>query len=73
VIDDTEIDDANRTRLLDEIRKWAPDARLLYIAGEHSPQTEAQARRSGANYYLPKPMDAALLARVLHALIRSIG
>ncbi len=72
VMDDSEVDHADRSWLLARIRKWAPDARLLYVAAEHSPQSESQARRNGANYYLPKPVDAALLTRVLQSLIRSI-
>jgi DNA-binding NtrC family response regulator len=72
VIDDSEANQTERSWLLAQIRRWAPDARLLYVAAEHSLESESQARRSGANYYMAKPVDGTLLTRVLESFIRSI-
>lgn len=72
IIDDCEINPTERAWLLGQVRRWAPDARLLYVAAQHSPESESQARRSGANYYLAKPVDPALLTKILNSLIRSI-
>jgi DNA-binding response OmpR family regulator len=72
VFDDSGIDAAERSWLMARLRRWVPDARVLYVAGAHSPQSESDVRRSGVNYYLPKPVDGALLTKVLHGLIRSI-
>lgn len=72
VIDDSALDPTERTRLLAHVRRYAPDARVLYVAGSHSLKTELQARRGGINYYLTKPVDPAVLTRVLQWLVRSI-
>jgi DNA-binding NarL/FixJ family response regulator len=72
LIDDSEINQNERAWLLAQVRRWAPDGRLLYVSAQHSPESESQARRSGANYYLSKPVDPALLTKILQSLIRSI-
>lgn len=72
IIDDSEINRTEQAWLLGQVRRWAPDARLLYVAAQHSPESESQARRSGANYYLAKPVDPALLTKILNSVIRSI-
>ena len=67
VIDDVAIDKPTRGWLLDQVRKWAPDALVIYIASEHSPEVERHVRSRGVQYYLSRPVDRDRTIRVLHS------
>jgi len=67
VIDDVAIDKPTRGWLLDQVRRWAPDALVIYIASEHSPEVERHVRSRGVQYYLSRPVDRDRTIRVLHS------
>lgn len=73
VIDDSDIVESERAWLVRQVRRLSPDARLVYLAEGHSPDSELQVRQSGVDYYVSKPYNEALLARVLKSFISSIS
>ncbi len=66
VVDDSALIENERGWLLHRIRRSVPDAFVVYVAAQHSPEVEREARASGAAYYASKPIDGERLARVLH-------
>ena len=71
VVDDGAVDEEARGWLLDRIRRFVPQALLIYIASAHSPNNEMRARRYSAQFYTAKPLDLDRTARVIQAFIRS--
>jgi|SRR5579863_24190 len=71
VIDDEVLPEANRAAALSQIREWAPRASLVYVAGQHSAETEKSARAWGVNYYTSKPIEYDRFATVLRAFLES--
>jgi DNA-binding NtrC family response regulator len=71
VIDDEAIDESTRGWLLDQVRKWAPQALVVYIAATHSDQTERRTRTYRVQYYTSKPIDRERTLRVLHSFERA--
>jgi DNA-binding NtrC family response regulator len=71
VVDDATVDEEARGWLLDRIRRFVPQALLIYIASTHSPNDEMRARRYSAQYYTAKPLDLDRTARVIQAFIRT--
>ena len=71
LVDDATIDEEARGWLLDRIRRFVPQALLIYIASSHSPNDEMRARRYSAQYYTAKPLDLDRTARVIQAFIQT--
>jgi DNA-binding NtrC family response regulator len=71
VIDDETLPEASRTAALTLIREWAPRASLVYVAGQHSAETEKWARAMGVSYYTSKPIEYDRFADVLRAFLES--
>lgn len=72
VIDDSGIRETERAWLVAQVHKLSPDARLIYLAENHTPENELRVRQSGVDYYVSRPFDGALLTRVVESFIRSI-
>jgi DNA-binding NtrC family response regulator len=71
IVDDGAVDEEARGWLLDRIRKFVPQALLIYIASTHSEADERRARGYSAQYYTAKPLDTDRVARVIESFIRS--
>jgi DNA-binding NtrC family response regulator len=71
VVDDESVEESTRGWLLDQLRKWAPQALVAYIAAEHSPENERRARTYRVQYYTSKPVDPERMLRVLHSFERA--
>jgi DNA-binding NarL/FixJ family response regulator len=70
VLDDEAIEEAERGRLLAQIRRRLPTASLLYVAGNHDERNEKRARTGGAHYYVSKPLVKERFAHVLQSFLR---
>lgn len=70
IVDDGAVDEEARGWLLDRIRKFVPQALLIYIASAHSEIDEKRARRYAAQYYTAKPLDMDRTSRVIESFIR---
>ena len=71
IVDDGAVDEEARGWLLDRIRKFVPQAFLIYIASAHSESDERRARGYSAQYYTAKPLDADRTARVIESFVRT--
>jgi DNA-binding NarL/FixJ family response regulator len=69
VIDDSAVDPTERGWLLEEVRRFAPGAFVVYVADRQDAELERQVRARGATYYTARPLDVDRLRRVLEALI----
>jgi DNA-binding NtrC family response regulator len=69
IIDDGAIEQGTRGWLLDQVRKWAPDALVAYIAANHTPEIERQARSHNVQYYASQPIDPERTVRILRSFI----
>jgi hypothetical protein len=67
VIDDVAIDQPTCGWLLEQVRRWAPDALVAYIASAHTAEIERRVRSRGVQYYLSRPVDRERTLRVLHS------
>src|SRR5215471_13599745 len=67
VVDDKGIEDNARGWLLDQVRKWAPQALVAYIANEHSAEIERRARSRNVHYYCSRPLDRDRTVSVLRS------
>ena len=70
IVDDGAVDEEARGWLLDRIRKFVPQALLIYIASSHSEADERRARGYSAQYYTAKPLDSGRIARVIESFVR---
>ncbi len=70
ILDDEAIEEAERGRLLTQIRRRLPTASLLYVAGNHDERNEKRARTGGAHYYVSKPLELERFAQVLQSFMR---
>src|SRR5580700_10108170 len=70
IVDDGAVDEEARGWLLDRIRKFVPQALLIYIASTHSEADERRARGYSAQYYTAKPLDSDRIARVIGSFVR---
>lgn len=70
VVDDEKLVEADRGWLLNRIQNAMPEAFIVYIAAQHSPEVERTARSRGAGYYLSKPLDTERLTHLLAGLQR---
>lgn len=73
IVDDGAVDEEARGWLLDRIRKFVPQALLIYIASSHTENDERRARGYSAQYYTAKPLDLDRTARVIESFVRSAG
>ena len=73
VVDDEKLQEADRGWLLNKLQNWIPQAFIVYIAAQHSPEVEKFARSRGAGYYLSKPVDTERLTHLLNGLQRLDG
>jgi DNA-binding response OmpR family regulator len=71
IVDDGAVDEEARGWLLDRIRKFVPQALLIYIASSHSEADERRARGYAAQYYTAKPLDLDRTARVIESFVRT--
>jgi len=71
IVDDGAVDEEARGWLLDRIRKFVPQAFLIYIASAHSESDERRARGYSAQYYTAKPLDADRTSRVIESFVRT--
>jgi len=69
VIDDGAIEEGTCGWLLEQVRKLAPDALVAYIAANHSPEIERQARSHNVSHYASKPIEPERLLRILRSFI----
>ncbi len=70
VVEDEKLLQADRGWLLNKIQNRIPQAFIVYIASQHSPEVERMARTRGAGYYLSKPVDSERLTHLLLGLQR---
>jgi hypothetical protein len=71
IVDDGAVEEEARGWLLDRIRKFVPQALLIYIAGTHSEADERRARGYSAQYYTAKPLDIGRTSRVIESFVRT--
>ncbi|HVN30163.1 MAG TPA: hypothetical protein VMT64_16810 [Candidatus Binataceae bacterium] len=71
IVDDGAVDEEARGWLLDRIRKFVPQALLIYIASSHSEADERRARGYSAQFYTAKPLDFDRVARVIESFVRA--
>ena len=68
IFDDQLVAASERGRALTEIRRCAPKASIIYVAGQHDQENEKQARSGGVLFYTAKPLipyDVELLLQRL--------
>jgi len=70
VLDDESLEDDDRGWLVTQIRRRAPNARLVYVASNHSAANEKRVRANGAHYYTAKPIDSERFLRVVRAFLQ---
>jgi DNA-binding NtrC family response regulator len=73
VVDDGDIEETARGWLLEQIRKYASCALVVYIASDHNPESERRARSYRVQYYTSKPLDHDRTLRVLQAFVKASG
>jgi hypothetical protein len=71
VIDDAKIELPIRGWLLEQIRKHAAAALVIYIAAEHDLDGERRARAHPVQFYTARPLDADRVRRVLESFVRA--
>ena len=71
ILDDQEIAEGDRSRLLRQIGRHFPGHPLLYVAGSHSDDNEKRARTNGAHYYVCKPLPLERFVSVLRAFLQT--
>jgi hypothetical protein len=59
VFDDTLVDRGERIWMLTQIKRFTPEANVMYVAAEHTPELERRARALGVACY--GPLDDARL------------
>ncbi|HYB89619.1 MAG TPA: hypothetical protein VEC38_01100 [Candidatus Binataceae bacterium] len=69
VVDDAAIEESTRGWVLEQIRKYAVRAMVVYIASDHSDQSERRARAFPVQYYTSKPLDHDRALRVLQSFV----
>ena len=71
VFDDQSVAAPDRGWALAQIRRCASNASIVYVAGQHDPDNERQARARGVLFYTSKPLmaaDTGLLLERLHRM-----
>jgi DNA-binding response OmpR family regulator len=72
ILDDQDVDESDRGRLLGQFRKLFSGVSLLYIAGNRSDGNEKRARANGAQYYVSKPLSPERFGQVLQSFLRTL-
>ena len=72
IFDDEQVEPGDRGWMLVRIRRSAPQAAIIYVAGNHDWDTERQARTGGAQYYCSKPIDRAIFSEVVKSFLRTV-
>jgi hypothetical protein len=57
IFDDQVVVPSERGRTLTEIRRCASEASIIYVADEHDPENEKQARSRDVLFYTAKPLN----------------
>lgn len=70
VFDDQSVAALDRGWVLSEIRRCASKASIVYIADQHDPENERQARARGVLFYTAKPLMPGDVRLVLERLLR---
>lgn len=70
IFDDELVEPSDHGWMLAQIRRCAPQAAIIYVAGNHNWDTERQARTGGAQYYCSKPIDYTIFSEVLKSFLR---
>ena len=70
LINDEVVSKDERGWFLEQVRSRTGDAPVVYVASEHSVETERLARGHGVLYYTSKPVERERLAHVLRAIMR---
>jgi len=73
VVDDSAIEETTRGWVLDQIRRWAPQALVAYLASNHTTETERRVRSYRVHYYVAKPLDHDRIVSVLRAFAKAVG
>lgn len=68
-IDDAAVPSNQRGWLVEQIRTFAPRAYVVYVAQDHSEETEKRARSFGVSHYTSKPVEAGRFIRLLRAFL----
>lgn len=63
---DLRLEEHSGLQLISEIRENNPDAKIIIMTGFASIATAVEAIKSGADDYLPKPLDFSVLMKVLN-------
>jgi DNA-binding response OmpR family regulator len=71
VVDDEGVDGAAQGWVLAQIRRYAPDTLVAYIASAHDAERELRARSYSVQFYTAKPLDEERTLRVLRSFLRS--
>jgi DNA-binding NtrC family response regulator len=72
VVDDGALVESERGWFLDQARRRAPNAFVIYVASNHAPEVERRARTHGVLYYTSRPLETERLGRLLTGLSRSL-
>ena len=70
LINDEVVSRDERGWFLEQVRSRRGSAPVVYVASEHSVETERLARGHGVLYYTSKPVERERLALVLRAIMR---
>lgn len=70
IIDDQAVEENDRGRLLEQIRRRFSGISLLYVAGSQSNSNEKRARGNGAHYYISKPLPLERFRYVLQSFLQ---
>jgi len=71
IVDDEVVREDARGWLLDRIRRFVPQALLIYVAASHSAADEKRARSYAAQYYTAKPIDVDRTLRVVQSFLKA--
>jgi hypothetical protein len=71
VIDDQKIDAPTRGWLLEQVRKYAGSALVIYIASDHDLDGERRTRAHPVQFYTARPIDAERIRKVLASFMRA--
>jgi DNA-binding NtrC family response regulator len=70
LINDEVVSKDERGWFLEQVRSQTGGVPVVYVASEHSVETERLARGHGVLYYTSKPVERDRLAHVLRAIMR---
>ena len=73
VIDEAAVAASERGWLLEQIRRHAPSAGVVYIALDHSPEVERSVRARGVLHYTSRPIERERLVQLLRAFVEPAG